>query len=107
MQSEQRRNLTLVIAWDREQRGPLAVRLAVDLRDARKIAEEMLKEYSTPRISFLKEVEAIVMPPRPDAPNDAERFLHDDGWEAPWIQELEDAKAELRAEEREHRYGAE
>lgn len=98
-------NLTLVVAWDREQRGPLAVRLAVDLRRARAIAEEMLKEYSPARISFLKEVEAITMPPHPDKPDDAARFLHEDGWEAPWIGEQEDAKAEARAEEREQRGG--
>lgn len=89
-------NMTLVIAWDVEQRGPLAARLAVDLRHARKIAGDLQEQYPwVQRISFLKEVDYLEAP-------ESGPFLNENGWDVEWRKEQLRAEVQFRAEERSH-----
>lgn len=65
-----------VIAWNREQRGPVAIRAAADMRRARKVAETLWEQYPwLARVSYLREVDASISADVKDEP-----FLPDGGW---------------------------
>lgn len=74
----------IVIAWDLDMRGPLAIRRAANMRHARLVAEDLYQEYkATPRISFFREIDASINSDAVDKP-----FLAPGGWDEPKRDEL-------------------